>query len=34
LSGSLHPGSNERYELTDEEQPEIAMFQGGKGVTP
>ena len=34
LSGGLHPGSDQRYELTDEEQPEIAMFQGGKGVTP
>ena len=34
LSGGLHPGSNKRNQLTDEEQPEIAMFQGGKGVTP
>ena len=34
LSGGLHPRSGQRYELTDEEQTEISMLQGGKGVTP
>ena len=34
LSGGLHPGADQRYELTDEEQPEIAMLQGGKSITP
>jgi hypothetical protein len=33
LSGGLHPGSDQRYELTDEEQSEITMLQGGKGIT-
>jgi hypothetical protein len=33
LSGGLHPGADQRYELTDEEQSEITMLQGGKGIT-
>ena len=34
LGGALHPGPDERHELADEEQPEIAMLQRGEGVAP
>ena len=34
LGGALHPCPDERHELADEEQPEIAMFQRGEGVSP
>jgi hypothetical protein len=34
LGRGLHPCADERHELADEKQPEIAMLEGGEGVPP